>query len=112
MQLCPTKKKRQHLHFTFIQTTLFYLERFLNKLADDQSSTITRGSIYHFKRMYMQPFTTVVDWAEIQRLMEVSTMFYICRYRVFTWWGRTSDTIVIIPCHLHMQNELNYEMEQ
>ncbi len=38
--------------------------------------------------MYIQPFTTVVDWPEIGCLMEVSTMFCICRYCVFTWDGR------------------------
>ena len=27
----------------------FYLERFLKKLADDQCSSITKGSIYHIK---------------------------------------------------------------
>ncbi len=33
-------------------------------------------------------FTTVVDWREIWYLMEVSTMFYFCRYRVFTSYDR------------------------
>ncbi len=65
-----------------MQTTFFYLERFLKKLADDHCSSITKGSIYHVKHMYVQPFTTVVDWPEIGRLMEVSSMFYICRYCV------------------------------
>ncbi len=32
-----------------MQTTFFYLERFLKKLADDQCSYITKGSIYHIK---------------------------------------------------------------
>ncbi len=32
-----------------IQTTFFYLERFLKKLADDQCFSITKGSIYHIK---------------------------------------------------------------
>ena len=40
------------------------------------------------KRIYIQPFTTEVDWTEIGCLMEVSAMFYICRYCVFTWDGR------------------------
>ena len=71
-----------------MQTTLFSLERFLKKLADDQYSSITKGSIYHI--LYIQPFTTIVDWAEIWRLMEVSTMFYICRNCVFTWYDSTS----------------------
>ena len=66
-----------------MQTTFFYLERHLKKLADDQCSLRTKGSIYHTKHMYIQSFTTVLDWAEIWCLMEVSTMFYICRYCVF-----------------------------
>ncbi len=73
----------------FMQTTFFYLGRFLTKLADDQCSSITKGSIYHIKHMYIHPFTTVVDWLEIGSLMEVSAMFYICRYCVFAWNGRT-----------------------
>ncbi len=72
----------------FMQATFFYLGRFLKKLADDQCSSITKGSVYHIKHIYIQPFTTVVDWPEIWCLMEVSTMFYICRYCVFTWCGR------------------------
>ncbi len=36
----------------------------------------------------MQPWI-VVDWSETGCLMEVSTMFYICRYCVFTCWGRS-----------------------
>ncbi len=61
----PHKVKTQYLHFNFMQTTFFYLERFLKKLAEDQCSFITKGSIYHIKHMYIQPFTTVVDWPEI-----------------------------------------------
>ncbi len=34
-----------------------------------------------------------VDWPEIACLMEVSVMFNICRYCIFTWYGRgTSPT--------------------
>ncbi len=43
----------------------FTLERVLKKLADNQYSSITKGSIHHVKHMYIQPFTTVVDWSEI-----------------------------------------------
>ncbi len=32
----------------------FYLERFLNKFADDQGSSVIKGSVYH---IYIQPFT-------------------------------------------------------
>ncbi len=74
-----------------MQTTVFYLGRFLKKLADDQCSSIAKGSIYHITHMYIHPFTTVVDWPEIECLMEVSTMFYICRYCIFTWDGRIPE---------------------
>ncbi len=70
-----------------METTFFYLGRFLKKLADDQCTSITKCSIYHINNMYIHPFTTVVDWPEIWCLMEVSTMFYICRYCVFTCDG-------------------------
>ncbi len=46
-----------------MQATFFYLEKFLQNLADAQCFSITKGSIYHIKRniQYIQPFTTVVD---------------------------------------------------
>ena len=85
----PHLVKMQYLHFRFHTNYFFFnLERFLKKLADGRCSSITKGSICHVKHVYIQPFTTVVDWPEIACLMEVSTMFYICRYCVFTWWGR------------------------
>ncbi len=47
--------------------------------------------------MYMQPFTTVKDWPEIGCLMEVSSMFYICRYCVFTWDNRGGQALAEGP---------------
>ncbi len=41
--------------------------------------------------MYIQPFNMEVDWPEIWCLMEVSTMFYIYRYCLFTLWGSIMD---------------------
>ncbi len=78
----------------YMQTTFFNRGRFLKKLADDQCFSITKGSIYYIKHMYIQPnlFTTVVDWPEIWRWMEVSTMFHVFRYCVFTWYGRHNVT--------------------
>ncbi len=66
----------------------FTLGKFLKKLSDDQCSSITKDSIYHIRHIYVQLFTTVVDWPEIGSLMEVFTMFNSCRYCIFTWWGR------------------------
>ena len=71
-------------------STLICLGKFLKWLDDEQSAFITKGSIYHIKHMYIQPFCMEVDWQEIWHLMDVSTMLYICRYCVFTLWGRNT----------------------
>ncbi len=73
-----------------MQTTFFSLGRFLKKLADDQCSSITKGSIYHIKHIDIQPFIMGVDWPEIGRLMEASIMFDICTYCLVTLYGRRS----------------------
>ena len=92
---------------------LFYLGNFLKKLAEAQYSWITKGSIYHIKHMYIQLFTPVVDWPEIRCLREVScTMFYICRYCVFTWEAVIEVfAVVTVLCSnnvflIHMNNHL------
>ena len=36
----------------YMQTTFFYLGRFLKKIADDQSFSISKGSIYHIKHVH------------------------------------------------------------
>ena len=49
----PCKVKTQYMHFGLQTITIgllsFYLRRFLKKLADDQCSSKTKGSIYHIK---------------------------------------------------------------
>ncbi len=65
-----------------MQNTFFCIGKFLKWLAGDESSSITKGSIYYIKHMYIQPFSMGVDWREIWHQMDVSTMFYICRYCV------------------------------
>ena len=82
----PSKNALSHFKFH----ANYYLGRFLKKLADNHCSSITKGRIYHVNHMYIQPFTTVVDWPEIGCLKEVSALLYICRYCVFTWDGRTA----------------------
>ncbi len=51
----------------YIQTGLFYLGKFLKKLADDQCSSIAKGSIYHIKHTSMWVFvvTMGVYWPKI-----------------------------------------------
>ncbi len=46
----------------FIQTTLFYLGRFVKKLADNQFYSITKGIIYRTKHIYIHPFSMEVVW--------------------------------------------------
>ncbi len=49
-----------------------------------QRSSVTKGSTVSTipYQTYTQLFTTVVDWPNTGCLMEVSSMFYICRYCV------------------------------
>ena len=74
----------------FIQTTFFNLGRFLTKLADNQCPSITKGSIYLPYKTFVHTtfYHSTVDWPEIWHLMEVCTMFYICRCCVFTLFVR------------------------
>ncbi len=43
------------------QSASLCLGKFLKKLADDQCTSITKGSIYYIKHMYIQPFSMEVD---------------------------------------------------
>ena len=93
----PHQVKTQYLAY---KTTFFYLGRYLKKLADNQSdqcSSLTKRSIYYIKRIHIYNLLphTVVDWPEIWCLMKVSTMFYICRYCVFTWDGSIAALNVV-----------------
>ena len=54
-------KKRSMCILGHIQSTFFFLGKFLKKVTDDQSSSITKGSIYYIEHMSIQPFTAVVD---------------------------------------------------
>ncbi len=62
-------------------------------LNDFWKKNSRRSLLFHNIRQYpphltlhIQSFTTAVDWPEI--LMEVSTMFYTCKYCLFNYWGR------------------------
>ncbi len=91
---CPTKHKRSMYISDYMQTTVFYFGRFLKKLADDRYSSITKGSIYHIKHMFIQPFTMDMGWPEIGCLMEVSVMLNICTYCLFTWYSRYCEKLI------------------
>ena len=66
--------------------TSFCLWKFLKKLADDQCSFITKGSIYFMKHMYIQPFSMEVDWPEIWcfngSIYNVLYLYILCFYFV------------------------------
>ncbi len=73
----------------YMQTTFFYLSRFLKKLADNQCCSTISNII-----MSIRPFTMGVDGPEIGCWMEVSSMFDICTYCVFTLYGRYSLIVI------------------
>ena len=50
--------------------------------------------------IYIQHFTTVVDWPEIGCLMEVYTMFYSCRYCVLQQTCTIWLTLISHVCSL------------
>ena len=54
----------------YVQTTFFYLGRFLKKISDDQCSILIKGGIYHIKHMSLQPLTMGVDRRELGCLMK------------------------------------------
>ena len=54
-----------------------------------QQESYEVGGSRTISNMYIQPFTKAVDWPEMLILMELSTMFYICKYCFFTWWEST-----------------------
>ena len=41
-----------------------------------------------------------MSWPKIARLMEVSIVFNICRYCVFTWWIRSLYNIIDLNLEL------------
>ena len=61
--------------------------------------------------MHMQPYTTVVDWPEIPRVMEVSTMFYLQILRLYL--VRQKDSIgtcaVLLATHLNLWSSLGVQ---
>ena len=83
----PQQVKAQHLHFRFHANYFFTLiGRFLKKLADEQCSSITKGSIYCIKYVN-KTFHHESDWPEIA-ILEVSI-----KYLTF------ADT-ALLPCLL------------
>ncbi len=69
----------------YIQAAFFYLGRFLKKVADDHCSSITKGSIYHIKHVHTTFYNgSGQTW---NCFMEVSFMFDICSYYVFTLYS-------------------------
>ena len=69
-------------NITHIVYFLFYLK--IAEKKDYHCSSITKGSIYYIEHMYIQPFSMEVYWPEIQHLISVSTMSYLCTYCLFT----------------------------
>ena len=69
----PYQVKTQYLHFRF-HANYFLLPW---KIPEEKCSSMTKGSNYHINHMYIQPFTTIVDWPENWCLMEVYYVLYL-----------------------------------
>ncbi len=85
-----TLQKSSMCFSDYIRTTFFYLWRSLKKLADDNTlQHLKVVSTIIIKHMNIKSFTMDVDWPEIESLclMEVSLMFDICTYLVFTLYS-------------------------
>ena len=65
------------VHILDYTQVLFW--KLLKKLVGNQCSSITKGSICTYN---------LLAWKWIGCLMEVSTLFYICTYCLFTLWAR------------------------
>ncbi len=92
--ILPTKQKRSMCISHYMQTTFFYLWRFLKKLADNQCSSLvwlTTGTIYHIKHNVYTTFYHESGLTCIWMVMEGSIMFDICTYCVFTLYRRTGS---------------------
>ncbi len=98
-----------------MQNTFFCLGKFLQNLADDQCSSIAKGSVYNIKHVYIQPFSMEVDLPEMQNWMEVSTMFYLHILRFYfashSYWKheKLGQLFTLIPAKV--QNASTYATE-
>ncbi len=94
----PYKVEIQYVHFR-LHTKYFLLPWKIPEEISRQSrlfhNKMAKWSIYYMKHINIQPSSMEVDWPEIGCLMEVSTMFYICTYCIFTLWAGYSLAILI-----------------
>ena len=83
----------QYVHFRW-HTNYFLLpwKDISNHISRQSMLLISKGSTYHVRhydvQLSIQPFTMEVDWPKIGCLMEVSIMFDICTYCIFTLYRR------------------------
>ncbi len=74
----PIKYKSSMCISVYIGTTFFYLRIFLKKLADDQGSSETKGSIYHTKLV-----------------LQIQQYFHDL-YSIFSYHWKLSNKIIIL----------------
>ncbi len=77
----PDKVKMQYMCISD------YILSFTLENSRKRSMLVNNWSSNHIKHISIQAFTMGVDWLKIWRLLEVSTMFDICTYCVFTLYG-------------------------
>ena len=71
------KVKTQYLHFRSHAEYFLCLGKFLKWWAEDQSSPVTKGSIYYIKHMYIQLFGMIV-WKWIGNTFDIKWMYLLC----------------------------------
>ena len=76
--------KMQYLHFRFHANYFLLPWKIAEEISRQLCSRITKGSIYHIRRMYIQPFTTKVVWPEIWCLMKV--IYYVLYVQILCFY--------------------------
>ena len=90
-----------------MQGTFFCLGQFLWKLADDQRSSITKGSI--IPNMYIQPLAWKRIDQKLDGLWKCLLCFIICTYCFFTLWGScTKHLATYNPYFTNVSLQPNY----
>ncbi len=86
----------------YIQTTFFYLQRLLEKLALVNDSSITEGSIYHINHYVHNYHESGLTW----RLMEVSVTFDFNTYCFLIYTAEVTmrkNPVFVIKSVLYIQ---------
>ncbi len=90
--LLPRQVKTQYLHFRFHAN--YFLLPWKDSWRNQQTMLFNNWRQYlQYQTCEYNPLPWEWIWPEIAHLMEVSIMINICRYCIFTWYGRLVNKI-------------------